>query len=341
MCNLNLYIKSEKTEDSLKDLLGFLTCVTSKSFIFNKDSDGVYFSNNNKVIKSNSKINFFRYLKEIKDSNFILSHQRFKTSGNNSLKYSHPFKSKEFILLHNGILSDFNNNIDSDTYLFFKQFVNHFNSKENQINTNRELKIIECIKVLLNKIEGSYSIALFDIKTKNLYYFKNDYTQISFYKSTNDKNLFITTNMNNGDYLDIYNNNIFEEFKIKNFRIYKIEIKRKKIKINVVGKLKRPFKIEIEKTPHLTLNQLDSAGYLNGFEDIKGNKNKGINDLLEDDFKTYNLYTDYYALENSNNYGYCEECHIKTKNINKKNSIFICKDCLKFNKLYEKTKSIK
>lgn len=312
MCNLNIFLKTEVLKsNSIKNLVSFLTCVTSNSFISNNDSEGYYFNHKNTLIKSNNKINLIKQIDNINQSNFILAHQRFKTSGSNSLKYSHPFKNKDFIMLHNGILSSFAKGRDSDTYILFKNFIEDFKGYG-----NREKRIIESLKNLLNKISGSYSIALYDIKTKKLYYFKNDSTIIYFYMSKDKKELYITTSFNNESYLELYQykKNKFKDFDVKDFNIYRIDIENNQININVIDRLKKSkqFKFNFE-----------------GLEDYK--KEKSINDNYNN-YSNLIDYIDYLDIS-----GYCDECHTKTYNFDHKNQSFICEDCLKFDKLYKRS----
>lgn len=225
MCNLNILIK---TKNNPKNESSFLMATTSHSFISNNDGDGIFL--NNKVVKSKEKINIFNYLKDITKSKFILSHQRLSTSGF-SEDYIQPFESKEFILVHNGIINDFLKETGSDTHGFFNDFVYYFNS----LNGNRDENIVKTIKVLLDKTNGSFSIALFDKKANVIYYFKNRSTSIYFYESKNY--LYITTNFQNDKFLSILNQE-FKSLIVEDYKIYKIHIKEK-IKIDVIGEIKK------------------------------------------------------------------------------------------------------
>jgi len=229
MCNFNILIKKEKIkEDNLKNLTGFLMAVTSYSYMNNADGDGIYFNNPNLLIKSRDKLNLTNFEKEIKKSNFIISHQRLATSGLTS-KYIQPFFSDEFVFGHNGILSEYVKGNHSDTFRFFIKFLKKFN----KITENsREKRIVKTIKDMLKNTYGSYSMVLFDKVTKNLYYFKNCRTDIYFHKNT--ELLYITTSRFNDIFLKLFPNEEFNTEEIEDDIIYRIT---KKLQIKPVGKI--------------------------------------------------------------------------------------------------------
>lgn len=228
MCNINILIRKNIEKDKGK-VCGFLMETTLNSFSRNPDGEGFYCSDGNLLIKRKNKINLFKYRKNLKKSNIIITHQRLSTSGH-EIEYNHPFRSKEFILVHNGIINDFLGKNGSDTYGFFKRFVKIFDKLEGK----REEKIIYSIKELLDNLKfGSFSIALLDKTTNNLYYFKNENTSINFLKSKSF--LFVTTLYENKYFLDRFDEN-FKETKIEDHLIYRIN---ENLNIDVVGKIKR------------------------------------------------------------------------------------------------------
>jgi len=234
MCNLNILIKKEKIKDkeNLEIIPGFLMAVTSNSFTVNNDGDGVYF--NNLLIRSSNKIDLFKYFEDILKSKIVITHQRLATSGL-SIKYTQPFESEEFVLAHNGIINDFIGKKGSDSFGFFNQFLKEFNKSKGE----REENIIKVIKKLLDGMNfGSYSIALLDKKTENLYYFKNYATSIHFYK--NSEFFYMTTIEGNSLFLKMFKND-FKERKVEDFVIYRINAD-KTINIKKVGKITKEEK---------------------------------------------------------------------------------------------------
>jgi len=301
MCNLNLFIKAhKKNHKKLKDIINLLNCTTTNSFINNNDGDGVYFEYKNLLVKSKNKINFIDYQEHIKKSNFILSHQRLATHGLTD-KYIQPFKNKDFVLLHNGILSEYAKKDYSDTYGFFKEFNKEFleNTKK-----SRELNILEAIKKTLNGNSGSFSICIFDIKTKTIYYFKNGYTSINFYRNKNKKEVYITTAEANNKILNLYGE--FEEMQFYDYDIYKIRIKDKKVLYSIVDKLKQP-KIYVNESYNKSLSC---------FSNLYIHPNKEFNKVLEQDG---------YELKK---FKKCCLCSRKTRIYNRFENSYYCLDCL-------------
>lgn len=233
MCNLNILIKSNLCEKDNIKTPAFMMGVTSASFITNNDGDGLFIKD--LLVRSKNKINLFKYFEEIVENDIIITHQRLATSGFES-EYIQPFENKDFILIHNGVINDFLEDKGSDTFGFFRLFTKEF---YNKTGLSREDRIVKIVKKLLNGISGSYSIVLYDKKTKKICYFKNDTTKIHFYSSK--KMLFITTNELNGILLEKMFNHKFSELNIKDFMIYEIVIKNGKIVISTKGKIKKPI----------------------------------------------------------------------------------------------------
>lgn len=237
MCNINaIWINKNNTK-----LNSFLIAVTSNSFADNSHGEGVYFSSDNSVIKSKDKIDYLDYNSQIDNSKLIITHQRYSTSGF-EVKYNHPFENKDFILVHNGIINQFKELDGSDTFGFFNKFVNKFNNIKT--HTSRECKIVSILKKLFNTDDGSYSIIIYDKKTKVNYYFKNT-PEINFY--INDNILFVTTNSNNKIFLSLLGNIKFKKLDIKPREIYKI-INGDKIHV---------YKIDTLPEIKTTINQID------------------------------------------------------------------------------------
>ena len=233
MCNLNVIVKSKIKDRIIKSLPAFLMGVTKSSYNFNSDGDGIYLDNKNKLFKGKKKVNVYKFEDDIYKSNFIITHQRIATSGFDA-KYSQPFMDNDFVIAHNGVITELSTISKSDTFVFFKQFTKKFKLLEGE----REFKIIESIKSVVENLEGygSYSIVIFDKKTKILYYFKNNGTFIHFYTGHNI--LYITTSINNDILLKTLDINFNEMEKIENNIIYRICIKDDKIDIKTLSKIK-------------------------------------------------------------------------------------------------------
>jgi len=287
MCNLNIFINTDKTDLSF---LSFLDSATKNSYLGNPDGDGVYFSDENIIIKTSDRLNYLKFEDNIKNSKFILSHQRIATSGKTA-KYLQPFDDKEFTLLHNGILSDYVGDGHSDTYNLFREFLRVFNSDK---TTAREKKIIKAIKSVLDENTGSFSICLFDKITQNLYYFKNSRSSIYGFRSEDKKSLYLTTINDNEEFLKLYNSN-YNPFQIRDNKIYRISA-RAKTNIKIVGEIKPYFYPSMNNFKVKKKTAVLRERY--GFESCGGD------------------------------YGRCNQCYNPTGNFNQY-GYSVCDDCLR------------
>lgn len=214
MCNLNcLFVKKKQ-----KEITPFLMAVSSHSYAENDDGEGIYFNSADEVVKSQMKIDYYKYASKIENSNVIITHQRLSSSGH-ELAYNHPFVNDDFVLIHNGVMNQFMESKGSDTFGFWNKFNTQFKGITSHIA--REEKIVKVLSQMFEEDKGSYSILIWDKKMKVGYYFKNS-PSISFYKNNNY--LYITTNWNNKVFLSMIDDKKFIELDIKPRVIYKITI---------------------------------------------------------------------------------------------------------------------
>ena len=105
------------------------------------------------------------------DSKFIISHVRFKTSGEKSARNSHPFMNGRFIWLHNGVISDFEETatkfgldakVDSEVIC---GVLHHF--------IDKGLTFKKAMRKTAQELSGSLSVFIYDKKEKKLYYFRH------------------------------------------------------------------------------------------------------------------------------------------------------------------------
>ncbi len=123
---------------------------------------------------------------------------------------NHPFKIGELLLVHNGTIYNYKKlkrkykiqtEIETDSYVILA-LINHF-LKESQ-QKDRVDKIVDAIKRTTNRLGGNYSVILYDKKTKNMFYFRSEYTSFTFHiigkdliiGSSNEKNLNYTYKQN-------------------------------------------------------------------------------------------------------------------------------------------------
>lgn len=234
MCCINILVKNEefKGKDFI-NIVGFMTTVTGHSFVRNHDGDGVYFSNG-VLEKGKNKVNMIRHLKDIRESRFVMTHQRLTTSGKGE-EYTHPFDSPEFVLVHNGVMGSYAKGGHSDTHGCFQDFLSKFKERDEDV---RQEKVVNAIKDIFDNVYlGSYSIAIYDKVDKCVYYFKNASTSIYAYVSKKDDLLYITTNNDNAEFLTMLEGINFQSLEIENYTIYQIMSENKKVDTFIVGKI--------------------------------------------------------------------------------------------------------
>lgn len=230
MCNLNILIR----RNFKRQVTPFLMAVSSNSFIGNDDGDGFYCSSNDNLVKSMNKLNYYKYVRDIETSKFIITHQRIATSGR-ELAYNQPFQSLEFAFVHNGIINSFLRKEGSDSWGFFLSFQEKFK----QTAGRRDERIISTIKSLLGNDSGYYSIFIYDKVTGKGYYFKNSSARINFYRFLGM--IFITTEANNSKFLSLLGDVAKDSVKsidVKSNRIYKIFLDTETIRVYDMGKIK-------------------------------------------------------------------------------------------------------
>jgi len=310
MCQIQvLYkLKSNLNENDLEEFYK-LMCYGS---LHNNDAWGIF--NSKFSMKKSGGFNKSLIKSDLKDK-FIVGHNRLTTSGENlsndglgivwntapfPINYftkkrqeqinHHPFILNDLVLVHNGIISNasslrkeynIKSRIQTDSYVIL-YLIDYYLNKNDK--TDRTDKIINAIQRTTRRIDGSYSVILYDKKTMNLFYFKNFQTDFNF-KITNDV-LIGSTMENNLDY--VYFGSLKKPVEIRENHIYLInktnilkdlgEFKEKPLFFN------RRQKSEIEKFFHKTLGYIPNYKF-NKLGDILIKKDKEI-------IKKLNKYTD-------------------------------------------------
>jgi len=273
LCNLNIFLRADKLDETkLMRWLGFMTAVTSNSYLSNDDGEGFYLSNGT-IVKSEHKINPLLLHKEINNSRVVITHQRIATSGRTK-EYLHPFEVGEFVIAHNGILSSFvmNANNHSDTYNMAHKFLEVYNAS---LNPNRSGKIRETIKSIFDNIVGSFSIVIYDKVTKRTYYFKNQSTSIYFHLAKDRSALYITTKKDNENLLTLLDDE-FNEANVEDYRIYEIWAEDGVIKSQKIGKI---AKYEYNYSGYSKTKTVKRYGGFNDIEQDVWDEGKYFNDL--------------------------------------------------------------
>lgn len=202
----------------------------------NSDAFGLF--NSYIVFKRAGLVDFKKFdLKVLTQDNFIIGHNRLSTGGKAKFNHNnHPFTLNNLVMVHNGIINnetELSNNkiskIDTDSYSVL-QNINRLLKKYENKGKKRTDAIIRAIRKTASKIDGSYSIFIFDKITNNIFYFKNSKT--SFYFIEIDKNILIgTTDTTKLKY--IYKDKSYTSIEIEDDRVYLIN---NKLKLKDVGK---------------------------------------------------------------------------------------------------------
>lgn len=228
MCEIQ-FIKRYNGKLNNDDVKEFIKMLEFGS-LNNNDAFGLF--NSEIVFKRSGLVDFKDFDTDVltKD-NFLIGHNRLSTGGMAKFNHNnHPFKLNNLIMVHNGVINndtELSNNkiskIETDSYSIL-QNVNRLLKKYENKKYKRTDALIKAIKKTASKIDGSFSIFIFDKITNDIFYFKNSKT--SFYFVEIDKNILIgTTDTTKLKY--VYKNLIYTPIKIKDDIIYLINNKNK------------------------------------------------------------------------------------------------------------------
>jgi len=302
MCGISVII-SKNNKNILPFLLQSIKLLENRGY----DSAGIAFLSNKieiiKQIKSN-KQDSIEYIKNyIIKNNFIstmgIAHTRWATHGGITLENTHPHNSidNNIVLVHNGIIENYNElknfllekniifNSETDSEVICK-LIEYYNSIE--YNTSKS------IEITCNKLEGTWGLAIIDVKENTIYLTKNGSPLLVGF----DEKIIIACSEIYG-----FNNYVNNYTKLENKKIYKIynnvfsevtnintSLKFNKITNNdntSLGKFKYWTLKEIFDQPYTILNAINNGGRiynnnikLGGLEIIKKNINNAENIIL-------------------------------------------------------------
>lgn len=313
------------TPEELPNITTFIQSVTAASYAVNSDGDGAFITNgSDKIVKkSKEKIDYTQFDTALKQANFIITHQRYATSGKHE-KYTHPFYNDDFVLFHNGVLSGYVNTTDehSDTFNLFRDIKDTFKDlrKVNKTATREQL-IVTIIKSIFDDLPyGTFSIVLYDRIDNYAYYFKNDSTNMhlkvfensAVYMTTSEDNLLLTS------LIPLKS----RSRDIKDYAIYKIFIDGGKVKIHKIGKIKKKISA-IVTTTYGTYNTpiystAQSAPVTATIEQLPAQEVK----------------IDKGKITEVNDLHRCDECGTYTYNYVTDLNAFICDTCLTYHNTY-------
>ena len=207
MCQLHLIKKyKSKIDDYDLNQMSKLMLFGSK---FNNDAFGLF--NQNNYFKSGGKFNeeILPRDKLIKDTNFIIGHNRASTSmsfWDEKVNQHHPFVLNDLVLVHNGVISNYRkikkkynliSEIKTDSYIILYLIDMFLNQSK---KSTRKQKLVDAINKTLSELEGTISIFLYDAQLDCLIYYKNMMTEFSLY-ILDEKILVGSTKYDNIDYV--------------------------------------------------------------------------------------------------------------------------------------------
>jgi len=214
MCNINILIRKDgKRVLALKECANMMTY---HSFVSNSDGEGMILDENT-IMKSEGKI----LLRDERPYR-VIAHERLTTSGK-SKDNLHPHETKDLLLVHNGIFSGIGDDKESDTKKYTDILQGEFEKTKD---------LIEAIKQTQKLTSGSYSIVILEKKTGELYYYKNEMTDM--YYASDNKYFVMSTKQINVSLASAFLGMNKKVIEVKPFVIYKI-----KNDLVKVGKLKK------------------------------------------------------------------------------------------------------
>lgn len=137
-------------------------------------------SNKYDIKKSSGSIDYTNFNYTDTKYRLFLGHTQSPTGSVREYSYnnSHPFENENWVLAHNGVLNNYKliqtkYNLDPDKYAVDSSVIIPV---IDYYNINRQTEEINSITQALNELEGTYSIFLYNKKTKNFYIARNGST---------------------------------------------------------------------------------------------------------------------------------------------------------------------
>jgi hypothetical protein len=130
------------------------------------------------VVKDFEKVNFLKLREKAEKSKVVIAHERIATSGY-SKEFIQPFEDKGFVFVHNGIVRSYERGGKSDTFMMFKDFTAEVAKLK---SLPRDDAVVKALKEIFDKLEGSWSVMVYDKQAKKAYYLKNTSTNMYAWK---------------------------------------------------------------------------------------------------------------------------------------------------------------
>jgi predicted glutamine amidotransferase len=175
MCNVHIIkpINKKLTKNDINQMVKML----DEASLVNPDGWGVFtdkgiYKESGRFIESIDA----KKIAKFKGDSFIIGHNRYTTHGKNTDRNSHPFKNERLVWVHNGVLSNFDElkkkYFDGDKMNVDSEIIGAMILKK--INDGKG--IVKAIKWTASKLQGTFSIFIYDKKDDRLFYFREGYS---------------------------------------------------------------------------------------------------------------------------------------------------------------------
>ena len=163
MCHISFV--SNADELSVRELLSVMSAEC------NRNTDGYGIFNSKNIYRSIEKELTIsdELITTYKNSKWVIGHNRFGTKGIATIENTHPFETENFVFCHNGIIS----NCDELEKEIGKVEVDS-QAIGLLLEKHKSMAFDEMIKEAAKKIEGYFSVFLYDKRSSKLYYFKHN-----------------------------------------------------------------------------------------------------------------------------------------------------------------------
>lgn len=151
---------------------------TYLAFDKNPHMEGIYVSEHNKVYKSIDKMRLFDKIKEIARSEIVVYHARYSTSGK-GFNNCQPWIDSGKVMVHNGVFSIANHHDKdkSDSILVFEKLGPQLKAQKPFVDAFKET-----LDEMTGFTTGSYSVGVYDPRSRTLDYIKNASTGMEYYE---------------------------------------------------------------------------------------------------------------------------------------------------------------
>jgi hypothetical protein len=153
---------------------------------------GGYFSSSTEEVskflenRQELSLNLVNELDKVKRGSYMIAHHRLKSQGGESLLNTQPIQTKHYVIIHNGHLTEKSTTAaESDILIYDKGGFSSVKKTDlldasDTVKFGKLLDQHQNIDAALQEFNGSYSMFIYEKKTKRLFYTKNRSTDFKF-----------------------------------------------------------------------------------------------------------------------------------------------------------------